>query len=39
LAYASKTVPTGNLLASILDLYGVHEETIGDSTGRLPGLV
>jgi hypothetical protein len=39
LSYPSKTVPTGNLLASILDLYGVHEETIGDSTGRLPGLV
>jgi hypothetical protein len=39
LAYQSKTVPTGNLLASVLDLYGVHEETIGDSTGRLPGLV
>ncbi len=39
LAYKSKTVPTGNLLASILDLYGVHEDKIGDSTGRLPGLV
>ena len=39
LAYPSKTVPTGNLLASVLDMYGVHEETIGDSTGRLPGLV
>jgi len=39
LAYPSKTVPTGNLLASILDMYGVHEDKIGDSTGRLPGLV
>jgi hypothetical protein len=39
LAYKSKTVPTGNMLASILDLYGVHEDQIGDSTGRLPGLV
>jgi hypothetical protein len=39
LAYPSKTVPTGNLLASVLDLYGVHEDTVGDSTGRLPGLV
>jgi hypothetical protein len=39
LAYPSKTVPTGNLLASVLDLYGVHEDKIGDSTGRLPGLV
>jgi hypothetical protein len=39
LAYPSKTVPTGNLLASVLDMYGVHEDKIGDSTGRLPGLV
>jgi hypothetical protein len=39
LAYQSKTVPTGNLLASVLDMYGVHEDQIGDSTGRLPGLV
>lgn len=38
LAFPSKTVPTGNLLVSILDLFGVHEEQIGDSTGRLPGL-
>src|SRR5579863_684585 len=35
----SKTVPTGNLLLSILDLYGIHQENIGDSTGRMPGLV
>ena len=38
LAYPSKTVPTGNLLVSILDLFGVREDVIGDSTGRLPGL-
>jgi hypothetical protein len=38
LAYPSKTVPTGNLLVSILDLFGVPESTIGDSTGRLVGL-
>ena len=38
LAYASKTVPTGNLLVSILDLFGVREDVIGDSTGRLTGL-
>jgi len=38
LAFAPKTVPTGNLLVSILELFGVREETIGDSTGRLPGL-
>ena len=38
LAYPSRTVPTGNLLASILDLFGVPEDVIGDSTGRLAGL-
>src|SRR5262245_17441628 len=36
LAYPSKTVPTGNLLLSILDMFGIHREQIGDSTGRLP---
>ncbi|MBZ5625870.1 MAG: DUF1552 domain-containing protein [Acidobacteriia bacterium] len=39
LAYPSKTVPSGNLLLSILDLYGIHQDSIGDSTGRLTGLV
>ncbi len=39
LGYPSRTVPTGNLLLSILDLYGIHEESFGDSDGRLPGLV
>ena len=38
LAYPTKTVPTGNLLVSILDMFGVQEEAIGDSTGRLTGL-
>ena len=38
LAYPSKTVPTGNLLVSILDMFGVREDAIGDSTGRLAGL-
>jgi hypothetical protein len=38
LAYPSKTVPTGNLLLSILDMYGIHQESIGDSTGRLEKL-
>jgi hypothetical protein len=27
-----------NMLLSILDLYGIHRETLGDSTGRMPGL-
>jgi hypothetical protein len=39
LAFPSKTVTTGNLLLSILDLYGVHQDNIGDSTGTLPNLV
>ena len=38
LALPSRTVPTGNLLVSILDLFGVREKTIGDSTDRLTGL-
>jgi len=39
LHYDRKTVPTGNLLLSVLDLYGIHNEKQGDSTGRLPRLV
>jgi len=38
LAYPTKTIPTGNLLLSILDRYGIHQESIGDSTGRLTDL-
>ena len=33
-----KTVTTGNLLLSILDMYGIHQESQGDSTGRLTEL-
>jgi len=39
LAYKSKTVPTSNMLLSILDMYGIEMDSFGDSTGRLPGLV
>jgi hypothetical protein len=39
LAYPTKTVTSGNLLLSILDLYGVHQDSIGDSNGKLPELV
>ena len=35
LAFESRTVPTGNLLLSILDLYGIHYDQFGDSNGRL----
>jgi len=39
LAYKTKTTTSGNLLLSVLDLFGVHQESIGDSNGRLAGLV
>lgn len=35
LAYERKTITTGNLLLSLLDMYGIHQESQGDSTGRL----
>jgi hypothetical protein len=38
LAYPTKTVPTGNLLLSVLDKFDIHQDTIGDSTGRLEAL-
>jgi uncharacterized protein DUF1552 len=38
LAYPSKQVPTGNLLLSVLDKFDIHQESIGDSTGRLENL-
>ena len=39
LAYTRKTTPTGNLLLSLLDLYGIEKDKQGDSTGRLAKLV
>jgi hypothetical protein len=38
LAYPTKTVPTGNLLLSLLDMYDIHQDSIGDSTGHLENL-
>ena len=38
LAYPQKQVPTGNLLLSILDMYDIHQDSIGDSTGHLENL-
>jgi hypothetical protein len=38
IAYPSKTIPTGNLLLSILDKFDIHQDSIGDSTGRLESL-
>jgi hypothetical protein len=39
LAYPRKTVPTGNLLLSVLHLYGIEKDKQGDSTGPLPKLL
>jgi hypothetical protein len=39
LAYPTKTVPTGNLLLSLLDQFDIHRDSFGDSTGRLDKLV
>ncbi len=39
LSFPTKTVTTGNLLLSILSMYGIHQESIGDSNGMLAGLV
>jgi hypothetical protein len=39
LAYPKKTVPTGNLLLSLLDQFDIHRDSFGDSTGRLDKLV
>jgi hypothetical protein len=39
LAYPTRQVPTGNLLLSVLDAFGIEQEKLGDSTGRLTGLV
>jgi hypothetical protein len=38
LAYPTKAVPTGNLLLSVLDAFDIHQDSIGDSEGRLVGL-
>ena len=39
LTFPTKTVTTGNVLLSILGMYGIHQDSIGDSTGPLTGLV
>jgi hypothetical protein len=38
LAYERKTVTTGNLLLNVLDMYDIHKDSQGDSTGRLEKL-
>jgi hypothetical protein len=39
LAYERKSVPTGNLLVSLLKLYGIEKKQQGDSTGPLAKLL
>jgi hypothetical protein len=38
IAFPRKQVTTGNLLLSVLDMYGIHNESQGDSTGRIEEL-
>jgi len=38
IAVPTKTVPTGNLLVSVLEKYDIHQDSFGDSTGRLEAL-
>ena len=35
----ARPMPTGNLLLSVLDMYGIEKDKQGDSTGRLAKLV
>jgi hypothetical protein len=39
LAFDRKSVTTGNMLLSVLDMFGVHQEVQGDSTDRLAKLL
>jgi hypothetical protein len=39
LHYETKSVTTGNLLLSVMDMYGINRDKQGDSSGRLPKLV
>ncbi|HXD75547.1 MAG TPA: DUF1552 domain-containing protein, partial [Vicinamibacterales bacterium] len=38
IAYPTKTVPTGSLLLTILDKYGISQDQIGDSEGKLAAI-
>ena len=38
LTYPTKTVTTGNMLLSVLDMFGVQRDKQGDSSGPLPKL-
>ncbi|HEX5418821.1 MAG TPA: DUF1552 domain-containing protein [Gammaproteobacteria bacterium] len=38
IAYPTRTISTGNLLLSLLDQFDIHQQSFGDSTGRLEEL-
>jgi hypothetical protein len=38
IAYPTRTIPTGNLLLTLLDKYDIHQDKIGDSIGHLETL-
>jgi hypothetical protein len=38
LAYPTREVPTGSLLLTVLDKFGIHQDSVGDSMGRLDNL-
>jgi hypothetical protein len=38
LEFPSKAVPTGNLLLSVLDMFDIHAQSFGDSTGRIESI-
>jgi hypothetical protein len=38
IAYPTETVPTGNLLLTILDKFGISQDSIGDSEGKLAAI-
>jgi hypothetical protein len=38
LVYADGTQRCSNMLLSVLGLYGIDRDSLGDSTGHLPGL-
>ncbi len=38
IAFPTKTIPTGNLLLTLLDKYDIHQDSIGDSTGHIENL-
>jgi hypothetical protein len=37
--FQTKTITSGNLLLSVLDMFGVRQDAVGDSSGPLPNLV